>query len=268
MSPYCAGMPASPATPTPGVLSAPILRDGTPVRPIPVLAPLGVDAFVTSRAGGVSAPPFDTLNLGDHVGDLPAAVAENRRRVARAIGVADDHLVIATQVHGADVVAADSPAPRVADAITTVTTDVAVAVLVADCAPLLLIAPARHALAVVHAGWRGLVAGVIPAAVGALGGAASEMVAVVGPRISGAAYQVGPDVAHHFADAEGALEPDVDDRSRLDLARVAVAQLLACGVAAARIHVSDEVTDGGAEFFSDRAARPCGRFGLVARWSS
>jgi copper oxidase (laccase) domain-containing protein len=89
--------------------------------------------------------------------------------------------------------------------------------------------------------------------------------AFLGPSISSASYQVGPEVAEHFAYVPGAVTPDSGDRSRLDLRAVAVAQLLALNVTDQHITVATQSTDGGATFFSDRAARPCGRFALVAR---
>jgi hypothetical protein len=89
--------------------------------------------------------------------------------------------------------------------------------------------------------------------------------AFLGPSISPARYQVGPEVATHFMDVPRALLPDGGDRSRLDLRRVAVSQLGATGVSDEHISFSAQVTDGGGVFFSDRAQRPCGRFGLVAK---
>ena len=125
-----------------------------------------------TRAGGVSAPPFDTFNLGGKWGDVPASVAENRRRLARAAGAP---LFIATQVHGvaiARVRAGDTPADvaRVqADGLCTDRADVALAVFVADCIPALVADARTGAIAAVHAGWRGTLAGVLAAAVRALG---------------------------------------------------------------------------------------------------
>ena len=97
---------------------------------------LGVDCFVTDRAGGVSAAPYDTLNLADHAGDDPACVTENRRRVADAAGVEPERLITARQVHGGEVAVVDEPAEvRSADGLVTYDPTVALAVLVADCVP-------------------------------------------------------------------------------------------------------------------------------------
>jgi copper oxidase (laccase) domain-containing protein len=89
--------------------------------------------------------------------------------------------------------------------------------------------------------------------------------AFLGPSISAASYQVGPEVAEHFANVPGALTTDTGDRSRLDLRAVALAQLRALNVTEEHITMASQSTDGGATFFSDRTTRPCGRFALVAR---
>lgn len=243
----------------------PAARGGLSVYPVEAMLAFGVDAFVTGRHGGVSDPPFDELNLGDHVGDDPGHVAQNRRRVAGAAGVDVSRLVIARQVHGHHVAEVRGPVSAFdADGIVTASSDLAVAVLVADCVPILLVDGASARFAVVHAGWRGLAERVLANALTHFDDAASVH-AFIGPSISGRTYQVGPEVARHFDDVPGALAPDAADRSLLDLRRVSVHQLLTLGVADARLSVSEQSTDGASLFFSDRAARPCGRFALVAR---
>ena len=245
----------------------PRVRDGLVVYPLDVVAHLGVDAFVTSRDGGVSGAPYDTLNLGDHVGDQSAAVRENRRRVARAAGVDVDHLVIVNQVHGRDVIRVSGPVGRCsADALVSEVDDLALAVLIADCAPVLVVDAASSRFAVAHAGWRGLVAGVLSEVIAHFDDA-STLHAVVGPTISQAGYQVGPEVAEHFFDVEDALVADDEGRWRLDVAGVVVHQLRDAGLGDGRIVRVDQTTDGGHPFFSDRASRPCGRNALVARRS-
>jgi polyphenol oxidase len=248
------------------VTLTPARRAGLDVLEVSVATSWGVDAFITTRAGGVSHAPYDTLNLGTHVGDDPEAVAENRRRVARAAGVDGARLVTARQVHSAHALEIDGPLePGVeADALVSDAADLALAVLVADCVPILVVDPAGPRVGVVHAGWRGLASGVIAATL-ALFADASRLRAFVGPSISRARYQVGPEVASHFADIDGALEPDEGDRSRLDLRAVAHHLLVTGGVEGAHVLVGDEVTDDVTTFFSDRAQRPCGRFALVAR---
>ncbi len=226
---------------------------------------LGVDAFVTTRVGGVSDGPYFSLNLGDHVGDDDEHVRENRRRVARAAGVATNHLAILRQVHGREVLELSAPSEvcGAGDALVTSSRELAIAVLVADCVPILVVNARRGRIGVVHAGWRGLVAGVVAAALERVA-SVDDVYAFVGPSISAARYQVGPTVADHFVDVPGALHADHGDRKLLDLSRVVEHQLEAAGVAASRIWSCDERTDDDA-FFSDRAVRPCGRFALVAR---
>ena len=245
----------------------PRVRDGLVVYPLDEVAHLGVDAFVTSRVGGVSRAPYDTLNLGDHVGDDPAAVRENRRRVARVAGVDPEHLVIVNQVHGRDVVRVTGPVGACsADALITDVDDVALAILVADCAPVLVVDAASPRFAVAHAGWRGLVAGVLGDVITHFDDP-STLRAIVGPTIAQVGYQVGSEVADHFTDFPGALVADDEGRWRLDVAGVAVQQLRAAGLGDGHVARVDQTTDGGHPFFSDRAARPCGRNALVARRS-
>lgn len=238
-------------------------RGGLLVYPIDAVRAFGLDAFVTSRRGGVSPAPYDSLNLGDHVGDEPRHVEENRRRVARALGA--ERLVTVRQVHGAEVLEARSATPESqADAIFERADGLALAVLVADCVPLLMVDDDTHDFCLVHAGWRGLRAGVIANAVARFSDP-GHVRAVLGPCISQDAYQVGPEVARHFSDVPAALVPDGGDRSRLDLRRIAEFRLEACGVLDRHVTRTRQVTDGGRLFFSDRAERPCGRFGLVAK---
>jgi len=240
-------------------------RDGRGVHRVEAMRRWGVDAFVTDRTGGVSVGPYASLNLGLHVGDDPARVYENRRRVAAGVGVGVDRLVIVRQVHSSAVVVAEEATRETeADALTTVGTDLAIAVLVADCVPVVLCDEGATRVSVAHAGWRGLASGVLANALADFEDPA-RVHAFVGPCISADVYQVGPEVAQHFADVPGAVTEDVDDRSRLDLRSVCVAQLTRLGVPAGHVDVSTLVTDHGEAFFSDRAERPCGRFALVAR---
>jgi YfiH family protein len=238
------------------------------VYPVESARAFGVDAFVTDRFGGASAPPYDTLNLGDHVGDQSEDVEENRRRVASAAGVDVTRLVTVRQVHGAKVLDAARVTPSSeADALVSDHDDVALAMLVADCVPLLMLDASSTRFAVVHAGWRGLQVGVLATTLRHFDDAASVRV-FLGPCISREGYQVGPEVAEHFRDVPGALVADGGDRSRLDLRHVATDQLIQLGVRDEAIERSQQVTDGGELFFSDRAARPCGRFALVAKRAS
>jgi YfiH family protein len=240
-------------------------RGALTVYPLERARAFGVDAFITDRFGGVSGEPYDSLNLAYHVGDDRQAVDENRRRVAAAIDVAESQLVTVQQVHGADVLNAASVMPSSeADALIYEDSDLALAMLTADCLPLLVVDASSPRYAVVHAGWRGLRVGVIARALAQFANPES-LHAFVGPSISFEAYQVGPDVAQYFEGVSDALCPDGGDRSRLDLRRVATSQLFNAGVPEDHVECSAQVTDGGEVFFSDRAQRPCGRFALVAR---
>lgn len=245
-----------------------VTRGPLRVYPIDVVAPLGVDAFVTDRFGGVSAAPYDELNLALHVGDDLDDVAENRRRVGAAIGVSDDELVTVRQVHGIKIVEASRFSARDdADGLVSSSNSLALAILVADCVPILLVDEASERFAVVHAGWRGLANGVLASAVSCFD-APRAVHAFIGPSISVEGYQVGPEVAVHFERIPGALVHDAGDRSLLDVRAVSSHQLLALGLKGANVSASTQVTDGGEQFYSDRAARPCGRFALVAKRAS
>ncbi len=161
------------------------------------LAP-GVRAAFTDRTGGISAPPYDTLNLGHGTGDDPAAVRRNRMLAAAACGLDASRLVWLRQVHGADVcrIDAEQPSgsePPRADAVFTATPGLALAVLAADCAPVLVADPVARLAGAAHAGREGLAAGVLPALIDALvraGGVTARMHAAVGPLICGGCYEV------------------------------------------------------------------------------
>ncbi|MBO3084316.1 peptidoglycan editing factor PgeF [Cellulomonas fengjieae] len=155
----------------------------------------GVRAGFTTRACGVSRPPYDALNLGTAVGDDPVAVGRNRERLARWAGAP---VAYATQVHGARVVLLSDPpgsgaSVGEADALVSVSPRVAVAVLVADCVPVLLADAAAGVVAAVHAGRRGLAEGVVQAAVGSMveqGADVARIRAAIGPSIAGESYEV------------------------------------------------------------------------------
>ncbi len=267
--------------------------DGLRLLTWPALDASGVTAAVTARDGGVSGGPYATLNLSLSVGDDAASVLENRRRLAAALGISLDDFVFARQVHGAGVrVVGDADrgsgafsledAIEGADALVTASSAVVLAIVTADCLPVVLHDPVAGVLACVHAGWRGTVAGVTAAAVAAmqdLGSRPSDVVAGLGPAIAGDRYQVGPDVHEAVTAAFGAaaaafLRPDRrpgaspkgQDRWLLDLSAANRHALREAGVPDDRIHASAIPTGTGA-FFSDRAARPCGRLALVAKLS-
>jgi YfiH family protein len=172
-----------------------------------------VRAVHTLRGGGVSRGSYGSLNLGQHVGDDPLAVDENRRRIAGALQLPAEPLWL-SQVHGATVLDADAApdvhvaagahaAPR-ADAALTREPGRVLAVLVADCLPVLLAAHDGSAVAVAHAGWRGLAAGVLEATLAALGVAGDELHAWLGPAIGPAHFEVGEEVRAAFCERGGA----------------------------------------------------------------
>src|SRR5271155_558192 len=150
----------------------------------------------TTRAGGVSLPPFDTFNLGDHVGDDPAAVAANRIRLAAAIGLGPDRVVWMNQVHGDHVEVVDGPREAAfddTDGLLTSTPRLALAVVSADCVPVLLADAQAGVVAAVHAGRVGARDGVVARAVEAMlaaGAHAPDISALLGPAVSGRNYEV------------------------------------------------------------------------------
>jgi YfiH family protein len=150
---------------------------------------------VTDRRGGRSASPYDSFNLGAHVGDDPAAVAANRERLAGELGVAGDKVVWMTQVHGTGVAivedAEENPVADV-DALVTATPGLVLCVLAADCVPVLLADPVAGVVAAVHAGREGLLRGVVPAALAAmtrLGARPADVEALLGPAVCGLDYE-------------------------------------------------------------------------------
>lgn len=242
-----------------------------------------VEAVVTGRDGGVSVGVYGSLNLSLGVGDDPALVVENRRRAAAAVGLDLGDVVFAHQVHGRDVAVVgdadrgrgtrtvdDAPA---ADALVTATPGLGLAVMVGDCVPIVLVDPVAQVVAAVHAGWRGTVARVTDAAVAAmesLGADPARILAGLGPAITADRYQVGDEVADAArdcfgGDVDGVVRPDGTGRWTFDLWAANVRLLTEAGVPAAQIEVSPVGTGPGTPFFSDRSARPCGRFAALVR---
>lgn len=194
----------------------------------------GTRRLFTDRAGGVSEGPYAGLNLGDHVGDESAHVRANRALVARAAGVAEDRLVVMRQVHGCGVVVVDEvPAvPPEADALVTTRPGLALAVLVADCTPVLLAERSGRAAAVVHAGREGLRLEIVGRTLATLHGLGmTDLVAAVGPSVCGRCYEVPPamraDVAHG---APAAWSVSWTGTASLDVAAGVVEQLTGHGI--------------------------------------
>ncbi len=213
------------------------------IRPDQPLAP-GVQAVTTARDGGVSVAPWGSLNLGDHVGDDPAAVAENRHRLQAALNIAQPQWL--TQVHGVQVVEARSDGiVREADACWTRTPGVVCTVMTADCLPVLFADAAGTCVAAAHAGWRGLLNGVLESTLEVFD-APADVHAWLGPAIGPTAFEVGPEVREafieHHAEAERAFIPSPahPERWLADLYRLARQRLERAGVG--RISGGDRCT--------------------------
>jgi len=230
-------------------------------------APEGVRAAFTLRTGGVSAPPFDSLNVGAHVGDSPEAVRENRRRVVAALGLPEEPDWI-EQVHGTRVLDPDAGGQEQgpADALIARRPGRVAVIQVADCLPVLFAAEGAAAVACAHAGWRGLASGVLEASVRALGVDPGALVAWLGPCIGREHFEVGAEVREAFLrsdpDAAFAFTANTRGRWQCDLVALARARL-------ARLNVTRVY--GGAwctyadprRFFSYRRDGRCGRMAAL-----
>lgn len=228
----------------------------------------GAEAAFSTRVGGVSAPPWDSLNLGLLTGDRTADVHENRQRLAAALGQAPEAVAIGRQVHGAELAEhrrRQEPAPYAlpgsceppeVDGHHTAEPGLALLVFVADCLPIAV--AGDRGVAMLHGGWRGLAAGIIAAGVGAVDGRA----AAIGPGIGPCCFEVGPEVIAAFEP----LGPGLAEGRMLDLPQAAERLLREAGVE--RVEVSDLCTRCNPElFFSHRGQGPeTGRqAGLVRR---
>lgn len=224
-------------------------------------APPGVRALFTTRTGGVSVAPFDSFNLGDHVSDEPLAVAGNRERLA--VFTAPARPVFLQQVHATHVVhlAPDTPDGTVADGCVVQVPGLAATIMVADCLPVLFAHASGTAVAAAHAGWRGLVHGVLEATVSALRDAAGEgeIMAWLGPCIGPQAFEVGLEVCEAFvaADHEAAahLWPLGDGKFLADLPALARLRLQHLGIT--NVHGNDSspawcTVTQNSQFFSHR----------------
>lgn len=236
----------------------------------PLLREVGVRHGFSTRIGGVSAGAYATLNLGSLAKgpgtDDNTLVAENFRRFRRAVGLERVMRVTVRQVHGCDIwrpppevaSAKHSSAPE-ADAMVSDDPAQMLTIRTADCVPVLIASADGAQVAAVHAGWRGIIAGVIEAAVGAMakfpGPGAGRLVAAIGPCISQAHFEVDADVADQFEGAglAGAIAAGPGSKSRIDLAGAVRAQLERCGLPPEKVEGTDRCTyRDEAEFFSHR----------------
>jgi YfiH family protein len=222
-------------------------------------APANVRALVTTRAGGVSRGPYAALNLATHVGDDPAAVAENRRRLRAQLPAEPLWL---NQVHGSRVVDAAGAAPGIeADAAFSHAKRLVCVVQTADCLPVLLCDEAGTAVAAAHAGWRGLAGGVIEAVVKAMDVAPGRLMAWLGPAIGPQAFEVGAEVREtflaHAPEAESAFAAKENGKWLADLYRLAGQRLNALGIT--RVFGGGFCTFHEERFYSFRRDKATGR---------
>jgi len=196
-------------------------------------APPRVHAFSSMRQGGVSQPPYASFNLAAHAGDEPQAVAENRRRLAAQVALPTEPVWL-QQVHGKHIITGDPTTADCADGAVTREAGRVCVVLTADCLPLLLCDRHGQVVGAVHAGWRGLLAGVIEAAVDAFDCDAADILAWMGPAIGPQAFEVGEDVFRSFtvqdARSERAFTPGLNNRWLADIYQLARQRLHGCGI--------------------------------------
>ncbi|NOZ09931.1 MAG: peptidoglycan editing factor PgeF [Gammaproteobacteria bacterium] len=230
-------------------------------------APKSVKAACTTRIGGVSAPPYDSFNLADHVGDCIESVQENRRRLGQQLGLPAEPVWL-QQVHGTQVInARRNSTDNKADGSFSISAGVVCAVLTADCLPVLLCDRDARAVAALHAGWRGLAAGIIESGVAAMGLPAKSLMAWLGPAIGPQVFAVGNEVrdtfvqtnpahCHAFTAPNKPLGPA--DFWLADLYILARQRLNALGVKA--VYGGDHCSHTEArQFYSYRRDQTCGR---------
>jgi YfiH family protein len=219
-----------------------------------------VKSCVTTRSGGVSAAPYQGLNLGDHVGDDPVCVRKNRERLVSMLGCQPAWL---QQVHGIGVVEANPAQVDVADASWSATVGVACAVMTADCLPVLFCDRAGTRVAAAHAGWRGLAAGVLEATLDQLGVPAEEVLVWLGPAIGPQAFEVGDEVREAFViqhpQADSAFLPSANaGKFMADIYQLARIRLAARGVES--VYGGGLCTFTDPRFYSYRNSAQTGRF--------
>ncbi|KLN46157.1 hypothetical protein AAY77_10615 [Providencia rettgeri] len=224
--------------------------------------PKSVSSCSTTRAGGVSLPPFDSLNLGDHVGDIPNAVSENRQRL-EALAQLPQQPVWLEQVHGTDVLqlVGDKIHNSQADAVYSNQVGQVCAIMTADCLPVLFCNQAGTEVAAAHAGWRGLCNGVLENTINQFISPANEIIAWLGPAIGAEKFEVGKEVKEAFvnqsSDLASAFVP-YNDKYLADIYLLARKKLRAAGVTKVYGGNFCTVSDEN-RFFSYRRAGKTGR---------
>ena len=258
-----------------------IQKNGLGLLVVPELLDTGVLVAFTGRAGGASKDVFSSLNLSFNVGDDRNAVEANRSIVQSAVGVPTTRWVVGRQVHGRVIATVgpleigrggqdhESGIPRT-DGLVTDIPGVALAVLTADCVPVAMVAPGP-VVAVVHAGWRGVMAGVVPVAVRKVasiaGCSAAEATAFIGPHIGACCMEADPAFAGKFSRTFGdsVLLIEEGKKERIDLEAACRIQLAGAGVSMKNIHSAGICTACNEGYFSFRAAGGvCGRQGCLA----
>lgn len=223
-------------------------------------APANVRAGTTSRSGGVSLPPYDTLNLAQHVGDEPVAVEENRHRLHQYLQLQTEPIWL-NQVHGIHV-CSDVDRGTTADACISTKAGKVCVVMTADCLPVLICDRAGTMVAAAHAGWRGLAAGVINQTVDRMSVAPTELLVWLGPAIGPRAFEVGDDVRDAFlkqdAGYTSAFIPNAHGKWLMDIYQAARHQMAGLGVT--QVYGGDYCTYEQAElFYSYRREQTTGR---------
>ncbi len=234
------------------------------VIPAQWAAPAHIKAFTTTRGSGVSTGQFSALNLGAHVGDAVENVATNRRLVQTHFDLPNEPVWL-DQVHGTQIVKLTEPASEIptADAATTLTPGLVCCVMTADCMPLFLTDQLGSQVAVVHAGWRGMAAGIIEKTVAAMQVAPAQLLAWAGPTISADHFEVGLEVRKELGGPDHAWSAGkTDDKEHADLYRLAGARLAAVGVEN-YAHCNDCTYVNENDFFSHRRDGQSGRLASV-----
>ncbi|GAB4451399.1 MAG: peptidoglycan editing factor PgeF [Armatimonadaceae bacterium] len=223
---------------------------------------------VTARTGGVSVPPYKSLNLGAHVGDDPESVQQNRRIVAEAMGFRPEAMVCSEQVHGTAVAVVtgphSDPIPQT-DALITNTPGLLLTLFFADCLPVLFVASEQRAIGLAHAGWRGLAGGVLENTVERLirnyGATVETLQVAIGPGIGPCCFEVGDEVAAVFP--EDVARKSDRGKPRVNLPAAARRRLVALGIPAGNVLHAEACTSCLPErYFSHR--RDSGKTGRMA----
>jgi YfiH family protein len=243
----------------------------------------GIRHFVSTRTGGFSNSPYDSLNLALHVGDDPDKVLKNRKRLAQEIGIPLDQFTIARQIHSGTVTIISEPmkgrgstnqedAVEATDAMVTDVPGICVIILVADCVPMLFFDPARNVIGAAHAGWRGTLQFIALHTVRAMekdfGCSPQDILVGMGPSIGSCCYQVGPEVTAQVKAVLSSHQKYIrheskDGKGYLDLQKANRDQLVEAGIRRKNIETANQCTSHNAHiFFSYRHQHgETGRFG-------